>query len=227
MIGYIYKTTNLKNGKIYIGQHRSTEFNPKYYGSGTTLKKALKKYGKENFKIEILYEANNLKRLNDAEILFIEDYRTIDSSIGYNIELGGQLHRKIVEDISGPLSITYTNEINKQIDIIKYENQVLCKENKITIHEIILTNFLLYIFDTKQYCGKLHKNYFYINYVTFIQELPIVFHNIYNVRRLLSHVNKKSQEQKLFKTKLIHTNGGTKTYFKFNLLLLTKFGVEI
>lgn len=44
---YIYKTTNLINGKIYIGK-RSHE-NPekdKYMGSGTVLRKAFNKYGR-------------------------------------------------------------------------------------------------------------------------------------------------------------------------------------
>ena len=54
MIGYIYKTTNLINGKIYIGQHKSSSFDTNYYGSGKLLIKALKKYGKENFKIELI-----------------------------------------------------------------------------------------------------------------------------------------------------------------------------
>jgi hypothetical protein len=48
---YIYKTTNLINGKIYIGK-RSHE-NPekdRYLGSGRVLIQAIKKYGRENFK---------------------------------------------------------------------------------------------------------------------------------------------------------------------------------
>jgi hypothetical protein len=42
MTGYIYKTTNLKNGKIYVGQ-RSRIFNPKYLGSGMLIKRAIVK----------------------------------------------------------------------------------------------------------------------------------------------------------------------------------------
>ena len=43
----IYKTTNLINGKIYIGQSNGKA---KYYlGSGINFKKALKKYGRKNF----------------------------------------------------------------------------------------------------------------------------------------------------------------------------------
>ena len=46
MFGYIYKTTNLINNKIYIGQHKSEKFEPnKYIGSGVVLLKAINKYG--------------------------------------------------------------------------------------------------------------------------------------------------------------------------------------
>lgn len=44
----IYITTNLINGKIYIGQ--SIHSNKNYLGSGVKLKKAIDKYGTENFK---------------------------------------------------------------------------------------------------------------------------------------------------------------------------------
>jgi len=54
MYGYIYKTTNILNNKIYIGKKESSSFVETYYGSGTVLKQAIKKYGQENFKIEIL-----------------------------------------------------------------------------------------------------------------------------------------------------------------------------
>ena len=54
MYGYIYKTTNLLNNKIYIGQKKSNEFlHEKYLGSGKYLLNSIRKHGKENF---IIYE---------------------------------------------------------------------------------------------------------------------------------------------------------------------------
>ena len=50
MYGYIYKTTNLVNGKIYIGQHKAEKFEHNAYkGSGSYFLEAYKTFGKQNF----------------------------------------------------------------------------------------------------------------------------------------------------------------------------------
>jgi hypothetical protein len=52
---FIYITTNLINGKQYIGDHSTNNLNDNYLGSGRPyLKRALSEYGKENFKREII-----------------------------------------------------------------------------------------------------------------------------------------------------------------------------
>lgn len=90
--GYIYKTTNLINGKIYIGQHKANKFDVKYMGSGTILKEAFAKYGKENFKVEIIDDsANNADELNKLEIHYIQKYNARDLEIGYNLHVGGNV----------------------------------------------------------------------------------------------------------------------------------------
>ena len=81
----IYKTTNLINGKFYVGQDSNNR--PSYLGSGTALKYAIKKYGKENFKKEILEECSTLEQLNEREIFWIKELDAINS--GYNIAAGG------------------------------------------------------------------------------------------------------------------------------------------
>lgn len=65
----IYLTTNLVNGKMYVG--KDSKNRSWYLGSGKYLKKAIKKYGKDNFKKEILQECNTLDELNKAELDWI------------------------------------------------------------------------------------------------------------------------------------------------------------
>lgn len=72
MFGYVYKTTNLINGKTYVGKHRRSYFDKKYYGSGKHLKSAINKYGIENFKVEVLEWCNSNKELANKEIFYIE-----------------------------------------------------------------------------------------------------------------------------------------------------------
>lgn len=44
---FIYCTTNMVNGKIYVGKHKTTRLNDGYIGSGKLLKHAINKYGRE------------------------------------------------------------------------------------------------------------------------------------------------------------------------------------
>lgn len=90
MYGYIYKTTNLLNGKIYIGQKKSEKFlNEKYLGSGARFRSALKSYGKENFVVEIIDTAESSEELDKKEIYWIEKYDARNPDIGYNLSIGG------------------------------------------------------------------------------------------------------------------------------------------
>lgn len=84
----IYKTTNLINGKIYVGQDSNN--NPYYLGSGKLIKKALKAYGRENFKKEILCECDTRQQLDEKEKFWIKELNSINNEIGYNLAAGGQ-----------------------------------------------------------------------------------------------------------------------------------------
>lgn len=91
MFGYIYKTTNLINNKIYIGKHiwHKAEIDKSYLGSGVYLKKAIDKYGKSAFICEILDYAETLEELNKKEIEYILKFNSMDPSVGYNLTRSG------------------------------------------------------------------------------------------------------------------------------------------
>ena len=83
----IYKIINLINKNIYIGQDYSNRQN--YFGSGVFIKRAIKKYGIENFKKEILEHCSSRKQLNEREIYWIQK---LNSKVpnGYNITDDGE-----------------------------------------------------------------------------------------------------------------------------------------
>lgn len=97
MIGYIYKVTNIINDKIYIGQTIQSVKDRWYRHCGksglsdnemnTHFKRAILKYGKENFRIETI-EICDSKDLNEREKYYISYYDSYKS--GYNSTLGGQ-----------------------------------------------------------------------------------------------------------------------------------------
>jgi len=83
----IYLTTNLINGKKYIGMDINNDSN--YLGSGINIKKAIKKYGKENFKKEILEICENKEELIIKEKKWINHFDVANSKNFYNVHEGG------------------------------------------------------------------------------------------------------------------------------------------
>lgn len=120
----IYKITNLINGKIYIGQE--TKYDPKYLGSGKVIKNAVKKYGKENFKKEILEECKTKEKLNKQEIYWISFYNSTNKIIGYNLTKGGEGG----DTLSGLEKVDYKKYCDNMSKIINNRNSKLTKEEK-------------------------------------------------------------------------------------------------
>jgi hypothetical protein len=78
----VYITTNLINGKKYIGSDSNN--NPNYLGSGVSFAKAVKKYGKQNFKKQILAEVDNYDLMRELEIYYIQYFNAHKSKLFYN-----------------------------------------------------------------------------------------------------------------------------------------------
>lgn len=78
----IYKTTNLINGKQYIGKDKNND--PNYIGSGADLKIAIKEYGKHSFKKEIIEHCNSINHLVERETYWLNYYDVENNPNFYN-----------------------------------------------------------------------------------------------------------------------------------------------
>lgn len=104
----IYKIENLINNKVYIGQsiniqdrwyHHCYEYNNEInYNTNYNcpLYRAMRKYGIENFSFEILIETYDL---DYWEIFLIQIYHATDNKFGYNIDKGGGVGWKYVNEM--------------------------------------------------------------------------------------------------------------------------------
>jgi hypothetical protein len=108
----VYKTTNKINNKIYIGFHSTNDLSDGYLGSGKILKRAIEKYGVENFEKEYIDIFDNKE---DAELLErnIVNKDFVKMKDNYNISLGGNVCILYGED-NGFYGKTHTKEtLNK------------------------------------------------------------------------------------------------------------------
>lgn len=128
-MGYIYKITNKVNSKVYIGQtsrsieirwqeHLRHAFEPNISGYNNHFYKAVRKYGADNFIIELVEQCDN-DIMSEREIFWIDFYNSYNSEYGYNLTRGGEGTRSInyEEVYSRYDSGESLAEISKNMDI--------------------------------------------------------------------------------------------------------------
>ena len=121
----IYKITNLKNGKFYIGSSKDIERrwweHKNELNKNSHINKKLQNswnfYGKDNFKFEIIEELKDKKLLLEREQYYLDTFQPYRNNIGYNIALwssGGDnfTHNPNKEIIRQQLSEMYSGENN-------------------------------------------------------------------------------------------------------------------
>jgi hypothetical protein len=85
---FVYKTTNLATGKFYLGKHTTEVLDDGYLGSGVAITSAIKKYGKQNFRRDILVLCET-----EAEALEVERHCVslrLGDPMCYNLVPGGK-----------------------------------------------------------------------------------------------------------------------------------------
>ena len=147
-MGYIYKITNIINGKLYIGQTKKTieeRFQTHLKNAKNHINRylydAMNKYGYNNFIPSLIEECED-NLLDEREIYWIAFYNTTDKKFGYNMTIGGgggdvwtnnphkeETSRKISEHNKGKHSIP--QELHeKMINLAKEVNTIkIDKEN--------------------------------------------------------------------------------------------------
>ena len=103
---YIYLITNQVNNKIYVGKHHTDNLDDGYMGSGKLIKKAIQKYGIENFTKEYLAFCDTEEKLNWFEKFYIKKYKARES--GYNLTDGGD----------GMIGYKHTDEYKKHMSAL-------------------------------------------------------------------------------------------------------------
>lgn len=140
-IGYIYKITNIKNNKVYIGQTKQSieqrfiqhKSHARNYRNNHKLGNAIRKYGEDNFIIEKIEECQ-YSELDEKERFWIKYYNSVEN--GYNTLSGGQDKTIYYELDNQQEIIDYYYQCHNQQEVIKKFNitdykfrQLLLKNN--------------------------------------------------------------------------------------------------
>lgn len=142
---YVYSITNIINNKIYIGKTNNIfkrfEKHKSANGDCPALHNAIKKYGKENFILNTVGEYETEEYAFEAEIYFIEFYKSnitkYGDQYGYNLTSGGdgvsghkhsiETRKKLSEALKGRVS---ANKGKKASDYVRLKQSLSHIGNK-------------------------------------------------------------------------------------------------
>lgn len=134
---FVYKITNIKTNKIYIGKtydvnkRLNKHFASAKCNSNTYLHKSMRKHGKENFKIEMLHEFTSEEDAFNKERELILKLRSNDPNIGYNLTSGGdqtKYSEQVIDDLK-----------NKSLQLWKDKDFIIASlysKTKLTLNDL-------------------------------------------------------------------------------------------
>lgn len=151
MQGTIYKITCLVTNKVYIGQTKQHYLNrfiqhKSHARTGQShhkLANAFRKYGDNNFIIEILEECD-YDKLDERERYWIQYYNSTDDNFGYNINLGGQDYSSYYQIENQDEIIEYYLNCHNQQQTIKHFGITEYKFRQILLKNNIATDYTNY-----------------------------------------------------------------------------------
>lgn len=138
MYGFIYETTNNVNGMKYIGQkiYDDNGLWKNYLGSGIYLKRAINKYGRDNFSKKIIEECDSKDELDSREIYWINYFDAVSSPDYYNIASGGDGGNTIAgfdEDRLNQLKLLHSERLKEC-----YKKGTRSRNTKLSVDDILI-----------------------------------------------------------------------------------------
>lgn len=137
-----YRITNILNSKIYFGiTTTSMKSRINSYKSATNSVKtskhrivlAMKKYGFENFKFEVVFETHDKEDLKKKEIELISFFDSSNPKIGYNVSPGGYLpsdeSKKLVSRALSGRSLSQEHKRKISNSLVGHKTSDKVKEN--------------------------------------------------------------------------------------------------
>lgn len=150
---FIYKTTNIINDKFYIGMHSTDNLNDNYIGSGKILWYSVKKYGRDNFKFEILEFLPDRKSLKNREMEIVNE-NMLSNQKCMNIKKGGD----------GGFTLEQTKNGRK------ITNQILLEKHGEYFYSVISKNYHDFLTPEQkiEFINKIKKGQINYNHITFL-----------------------------------------------------------
>ncbi len=125
----IYRITNIINNMIYVGAHQTIDLNDDYMGSGDRIKRAVKKYGVDNFQKQYISFHLDLDDMFGAESVIVNE-EFIQREDTYNITLGGKFGDPVkAGKVSGNLHRRRLKEDKEYAENFSERSSIIMKLN--------------------------------------------------------------------------------------------------
>ena len=175
---YLYKITNLINQKVYIGI--TNDYKRRWANHGlenSAISKAIRKYGKENFKFEVLFKNVSIEEIDELEKEQIKLHNCLVPN-GYNVEKGGRYN--------GGEGKSRQGEENGN-SILTYDEAKFIKDHRDTPMYVLYDLFSEKI--SYEAFKKVYKNKTYLNIEPTVEEYPnnLQFSGQFSSRAKLSY----------------------------------------
>ena len=155
MYGFVYKLTNMDNGKIYIGQTRRSveERFKEHKKAASAIGSAIRKHGVEKFMCEVIAVCDTPEELNAKENFFITKLKSNDPKIGYNRTGGGDFFHEPDKKIEKQIPDTYIGGKNFTDTGLYYVMEMIKGKYKIRVLYTLMEFGVVRFGEMKRYLG--------------------------------------------------------------------------